>query len=572
MTGRPLRMLVALAVITAGLIALMGVGHTWTPKLGLDLRGGTTVTLTARNTSGGGSVDPNSLQQARTIIEQRVNALGVGESEVTVSGDRQIIVSVPNVQQDQLVQQVGQTANLRFRAVYAAEQVQAPAAPPSGDPGAATPTPAPSGEPAGAPPSESAVPVPSSAPSGGAGQVPASGNNRPMMPQPQLPTAPPTPTAPRPTVPGQGTPPDKAMDWQPSQADTTDFASFSCGDAQVDVSDQPLFSCDRTGTEKYLLGPTLIEGNELTSANAGIPQNGIEWVVNLQFNGQGSTQFENATRALAAKSDPMNRFAIVLDGESISAPSVSTAIPGGAAQISGGFTQQSATDLSNVLKYGALPLAFDISEVSNVSATLGGDQLHAGIVAGIVGLILVVLFCFAYYRGLGVVVVASLAIAAVITYACMVLLGSSVGFALNLPGIAGAIVAIGVTADSFVIYFERIRDEVRDGRSLRTAVETGWRRARHTILIADGVSMLSAVVLFILAIGSVKGFAFTLGLTTLIDVFIVFFFTKPLMTLLARTRFYGGGHKLSGLDPGHLGVKSLPGSRTRRPAAAGSRV
>jgi len=456
--------------------------------------------------------------------------------------------------------------------VYAAEQVQPPATQPSGAPtGAPTPTPAPSGEPDVPAASESAAPAPSPAPSGGAGQVPA-GNNRPMLPHVQLPTAPPTPTAPRPTVVGQGTPPDKALDWQPSQADTTDFASFTCGDPQVDVSDQPLFSCDRTGTEKYLLGPTLIEGNELTSANAGIPQNGIEWVVNLQFNGEGSTAFENATRALSSRTDPMNRFAIVLDGQSISAPSVSTAIPGGAAQISGGFTQQTATDLSNVLKYGALPLAFDISEVSNVSATLGGDQLHAGIVAGIIGLILVVLFCFLYYRGLGIVVVASLAIAAVITYACMVLLGSSVGFALNLPGIAGAIVAIGVTADSFVIYFERIRDEVRDGRSLRTAVETGWRRARHTILIADGVSMLSAVVLFILAIGSVRGFAFTLGLTTLIDVFIVFFFTKPLMSLLARTRFFGGGHRLSGLDPAHLGVKALPGTRTRRPAAAGSRL
>ncbi|WP_407940265.1 protein translocase subunit SecD [Microlunatus sagamiharensis] len=569
--------MIALAIITAGLITLMAVGKTWTPKLGLDLRGGTTVTLTARNTSGSGSIDPNSLQQARTIIEQRVNALGVGESEVTVSGDRQIIVSVPNVQQDQLVQQVGQTAVLRFRAVYAAEQVQPTTPVPSAtESGAATPTPAPSGEPttgASVPAaSETAAPgTPSSTPRGGSGQVPA-GNNRPMMPQPALPTAPPTPSAPRPTEPGQGTPPDKAIDWQPSQADTTDFASFSCGDPQVDVSDQPLFSCDRTGTEKYLLGPTLIEGNQLTSANAGIPQNGIEWVVNLQFNGDGSTAFENATRALAAKSDPMNRFSIVLDGKSISAPSVSTAIPGGAAQISGGFTQQSATDLANVLKYGALPLAFDISQVNNVSATLGGEQLQAGIIAGIIGLALVVLFCFAYYRGLGIVVVASLAIAAVITYACMVLLGSSVGFALNLPGIAGAIVAIGVTADSFVIYFERIRDEVRDGRSLRTAVETGWLRARQTVLIADAVSMLSAIVLFILAIGSVRGFAFTLGLTTLIDVFIVFFFTKPLMSLLARTKFFGGGHKLSGLDPEHLGVKNLPGTRTRRAVAAGTRV
>jgi preprotein translocase subunit SecD len=220
-----------------------------------------------------------------------------------------------------------------------------------------------------------------------------------------------------------------------------------------------------------------------------------------------------------------------------------------------------------VLKYGALPLAFTVDEVNNVSATLGGEQLSAGIVAGLIGLGLVVAFCFLYYRGLGIVVVASLAVAGALTYCCMVLLGSSVGFALNLPGIAGAIVAIGVTADSFVIYFERIRDEVRDGRSLRTAVETGWRRARQTILIADAVSMLSALILFILAIGSVRGFAFTLGLTTVIDVLVVFVFTKPLMTLLARTKFFGGGHKLSGLDPEHLGVKNLPGIRRGRGGA-----
>jgi len=249
---------------------------------------------------------------------------------------------------------------------------------------------------------------------------------------------------------------------------------------------------------------------------------------------------------------------------------VSSAIPGGQAQITGNFDQKSANELANVLKYGALPLAFDVSEVSNVSATLGGEQLSAGITAGIIGLILVVGFCFLYYRGLGIVVVASLGIAAMITYACIVLLGESVGFALNLPGIAGTIVAIGVTADSFVIYFERIRDEVRDGRSLRTAVETGWRRARQTVLIADSVSLLSALILFILAIGSVKGFAFTLGLTTLIDIIIVFFFTKPLMSLLARTKFFGSGHRWSGLEPNHLGVQALPGARPRKLAVSRS--
>ena len=554
--GHPGRTLIALAVIIAGLAGLIAVSGNWTPKLGLDLRGGTTITLTAVNTSGSGAVDPNSLQLAKTIIQSRVDSLGVGESEVTTAGDRQIIVSVPNVQQDELVRLVGQTAVLRFRAVHAAESVTPPPAP---EPTAsASGSGNPSAEPSGAAsaPSESASGEPSASPTG---------NNRP---QAGLPTAPPAPRSPRPTVEGKGTPPDQAIGWQPSPEDQADFAAFTCADKdkQTDIADQPLFSCDETGTVKYLLGPTLVEGDQLSSAMAGVPQNDVRWVVNLDFNSEGAIAFENATRELATRPDPQNRFAIVLDGDTISAPSVSAAIPGGRAEISGDFNQESATQLANVLKYGALPLAFEVSEVANVSATLGGEQLRAGIIAGIIGLALVVIYCFLYYRGLGIVVVASLGVAGILTYEAMVLLGGSVGFALNLAGIAGVIVAIGITADSFVVFFERIRDEVREGRSLRTAVETGWRRARQTILIADAVSMLSALILFILAIGSVKGFAFTLGLTTLIDVVVVFMFTKPLMTLLARTKFFGGGHPLSGLDPAHLGVKALPGSRTRRPA------
>jgi preprotein translocase subunit SecD len=559
-TGHPGRTLIVLAVLVAGLITLMAVSGTWTPKLGLDLRGGTTITLTAKNTSGTGAVDPNSLQLAKTIIQSRVDSLGVGESEVTTSGDNQIVVTVPNVQQDELVRLVGQTAVLRFRAVQAAEQVQPPEPAPSAtaEPSQGA-TAQPSGEPTGGA-SESAK-APSSAPS-----APQAGNNLPM---PALPTAPPLPLDKAcAAADGKGIPPDKALDWQPTEACQAAFAEFTCETKVTEVADQGLFACNQEKNEKYLLGPTLIEGNQLTSAVAGIPQNNVNWVVNLEFNPEGAAAFEKATRQISQQSEPQNRFAIVLDGVSISAPSVNEAIAGGRAEISGNFTQQSATELANVLKYGALPLAFDVSEVSNVSATLGGEQLRAGIIAGIIGLVLVVGYCFLYYRGLGIVVVASLAIGAVITYACMVLLGSSVGFALNLPGIAGAIVAIGITADSFVIFFERIRDEVREGRSLRTAVETGWRRARQTILIADTVSMLSALVLFVLAIGAVRGFAFTLGLTTLIDVLVVFLFTKPLMTILARTKFFGGGHPLSGLDPAHLGVQALPGSRSRRPVVA----
>ncbi len=559
-TGHPGRTLIVLAVLVAGLITLMAVSGTWTPKLGLDLRGGTTITLTASNTTGTGPVDPNSLQLAKTIIQSRVDSLGVGESEVTTSGDNQIIVTVPNVQQDELVRLVGQTAVLRFRAVYAAEQVQPPEpAPTATSEPTQGATAAPSGEPTAAPSQSAEAPSgePSAQPSG-------TGNN---MPLPALPTAPPVPLD-KACVPadGTGTPPDKALEWQPTEACQAAFAEFTCETKVTEVPDQGMFACNQEKNEKYLLGPTLIEGNQLTSAVAGIPQNNVNWVVNLEFNSEGAAAFEQATREISQKSEPQNRFAIVLDGVAISAPSVNEPIPGGRAEISGNFTQKSATELANILKYGALPLAFDVSEVSNVSATLGGEQLRAGIIAGIIGLVLVVGYCFLYYRGLGIVVVASLGIAGILTYASMVLLGSSVGFALNLPGIAGAIVAIGITADSFVIYFERIRDEVREGRSLRTAVETGWRRARQTILIADTVTMLSALVLFVLAIGSVRGFAFTLGLTTLIDVVVVFLFTKPLMTLLARTKFFGGGHKFSGLDPEHLGVQALPGSRSRRPA------
>jgi preprotein translocase subunit SecD len=564
-TGHPGRTLIVLAVLVAGLIALLAISGTWTPKLGLDLRGGTTITLTAKNTTGSGTVDPNSLQLAKSIIQSRVDSLGVGESEVTTSGDNQIIVTVPNVQQDELVRLVGQTAVLRFRAVYAAEQVQPlPTPNPTDEPTQGTRA-QPSGEPT-AGPSESAQAPPEEPSAPASSQPSGTGNNKPL---PALPTAPPVPLDKACVAPdGKGIPPGQALDWQPTEACQAAFAEFTCENKLTEVADQGLFACNQEKTEKYLLGPTLIEGNQLTTAVAGIPQNNVNWVVNLEFNSEGATAFEQATREISQKSEPQNRFAIVLDGVSISAPSVNEAIPGGRAEISGNFTQKSATELANVLKYGALPLAFDVSEVNNVSATLGGEQLRAGIIAGIIGLALVVGYCFLYYRGLGIVVVASLGIGAVITYASMVLLGSSVGFALNLPGIAGAIVAIGITADSFVIFFERIRDEVREGRSLRTAVETGWRRARQTILIAYTVSMLSALVLFVLAIGAVKGFAFTLGLTTLIDVLVVFLFTKPLMTLLARTKFFGGGHPLSGLDPEHLGVQALPGTRSRRPVVA----
>lgn len=554
---RPLRTLIIFFAFMAALFAIMALSGAWAPKLGLDLRGGTTITLTARNVTGAGAVDAASLEQARTIIQQRVDSIGVGESEVATVGNNQVQVSVPNVAPAQLQEMVGQTAQLYFRPVHSEEAVQAAVQPT--DP-ATTAAP---GD--GTAPADTAAPADTTAPADGTptDETSPAVNRRPA---PGLPTPAATP---RPTEPAAVQPTtEEALAWTPTSQDLADYAAFTCGDEFPDVTDQPLITCDREGTAKYLLGPVLLSGDMLSNAQAGIPQGQVSWVVNLQFNDVGTGIFSTVSTDLVAKTPPQNQFAVVLDSQVITAPRMNQAIPNGQAQISGDFNQQSATDLANVLRYGALPLAFDLSEVSNVSPTLGGEQLSAGLVAGAIGLILVLGYAVLYYRALSVVVIGSLAVAAVLTYQFMVLLGEGMGFALNLPGIAGVIVAIGMTADSFIIFFERIRDEVREGRSLRSAIETGWLGSRKTILIADAVSLLSAVVLFILAIGSVKGFAFTLGLTTLIDIAVVFWFTKPLVTLLGRTRYFGEGRRFSGFEPDHLGATGRSPLRRRVAATA----
>jgi preprotein translocase subunit SecD len=289
------------------------------------------------------------------------------------------------------------------------------------------------------------------------------------------------------------------------------------------------------------------------------------WIVNMEFTDEGAKKFSKITTKLSQQQEPQNQFAIVLDGEVVSAPSVRSALSANA-EISGSFTQQSAQDLGNILSYGALPLSFDTQSVDTVTAALGGEQLEAGLIAGAIGLALVVLYLVVYYRGLSLIALLSLGASALLTYVIMSLLGPAIGFALNLPAVCGAIVAIGITADSFIVYFERVRDEVREGRTLRPAVERAWPRARRTILVSDFVSFLAAAVLFVVTVGKVQGFAFTLGLTTLLDVVVVFLFTKPLMTLFARTKFFGEGHPWSGLDPKRLGAKP-PLRRSRRVSA-----
>ena len=552
------RTLVGFGVVVAMLLGLMALTGTWVPRLGLDLRGGTTITLTAR-TSDGNSPPRENLETARTIIQQRVDSLGVGEASVTVQGNDQIEVAAPNVNSDELVALVGATARLNFRPVIAVQEVTPPTTTPT-TPSAGDATPS-----AGVatPSAGDATPTPTSTPQRG--------------PVPALPTEPPAPRTPRPSVPAAESPSlEERLDYQPTEQDVEDFLAFQCGDEFPDVSDQPLIACDPEQTAKYFLGPVVLSGERVTDATAGIPQGQLGWAVSLSFDSQGTQEFSDATAALAAKQSPQNQFAIVLDRQVISAPSVSERIAGGQASISGGsINETSARSLAATLRYGALPVDLEISSVDTVSPTLGGNQMTAGIVAGLVGLGLVVAYSVIYYRGLSVVVVGSLLAAAVVTYAAIVLLGSAVGFALNLPGIAGAIVAIGVTADSFVIYFERIRDEIREGHSLRHAIQSGWGKARGTILMADGVQLLAAVVLYFLAIGSVKGFAFTVGVTTAIDLVLVIFFTHPLMTLLGQTKFYGEGRKGSGLDPEHLGVsrESLLGrlASTRRRPRPGSK-
>jgi preprotein translocase subunit SecD len=336
------------------------------------------------------------------------------------------------------------------------------------------------------------------------------------------------------------------------------------------------------GQEKFALDKAKVLGGMISSAKAAPDPQTTFWDVNVNFKSSGRKLFGDLTTQMYAKyhqsTDPPDQIGVVLDGIVVSNPYIQSPSTGGATTISGSFDQKSASTLANQLSYGALPLSFHQQSVQSVSPQLGRDQLHAGLVAAGLGLILVVVYLLFYYRGLAFVSMSSLIIAALLAYESVILLGKYAGFALNLAGIAGLIVAIGITADSFVVFFERLRDEVRDGRSLRSAVERGWERARRTILVSDTVSFLAAALLYYFAIGEVRGFAFTLGLTTIIDVIVVFTFTKPTLTLMARTKFFGGGHPLSGLDPTRLGARApWPGtsrgaerapSRTGRSALA----
>ncbi|MGA5819253.1 protein translocase subunit SecD [Kitasatospora sp. NPDC094028] len=596
--GYPGRALALILVVTVGLVALMfGTGNT-KPRLGIDLAGGTSITLTAKST------DPKALNKANMdiavgIMERRVNGMGVSEAEVQTQGSDTIIVNIPKGGDKQnAADQVGTTAKLFFRPVLAVAPsgVPAPAAtatPSAGASGtpAATPsagaTPAASTAPAATPsatasatkqgrPASEALAAEGTTPSAaatGASAAPSAAGT-PAAAASGAPSAAATPPAqPNPADPSslltQGTvPPELSAAWA-----ALDCSKPEVRAAQTGADDKAVLACSQKPEQgfyqKLALGPAAVKGGDVSKAQAIFDnQTGGGWQVQLQFDNTGTDAFSSITTKLAAQPQPSNQFAIVLDNQVVSHPRVNGPISGGSAVITGQFSQAEADDLSNVLSYGALPLEFTKSDVTTVSPALGNDQLKAGLVAGLIGMVLVVAYSVIYYRGLGLVSIAGLIVSAILTYSIMSLLGGGIGFALNLPAVCGAIVAIGITADSFIVYFERIRDEVREGAPLRPAVQRAWPRARRTILVSDFVSFLCAAVLYVVSVGKVQGFAFTLGLTTALDVVVIFLFTKPMITLLARRKFFANGHPWSGLDPKRLGARPPLRSTRRRPSSS----
>lgn len=553
-----LAFLLVLAAVFGGIAASSG---SWAPRLGLDLQGGTSITLTA-TTLDGTEPTPESLDEAVAIIRQRVNGSGVAEAEVATQGADTIVVQVPGVGQDELVQLVGQTAELQFRPVLAIVPGGAPTPVTPEPTGEATPeaTGEPTEEPAGEQPGEPTAEPTDDATGLGASRDAGADRASRTQSRPSLSaTATPEATAsPEATATQDATVVPEPVSGSAGAGDDEFEAllQFDCSaidPGRLTSPDENLITCDRDLTSRFLLGPADVLGTDIANATAGIPQGGVGWQVNLEFTSEGADKFFQSTQTLSTQQPPQDQFAIVLDQLVVSAPQVNEPIPGGRAQITGQFTQAEATALANVLQFGALPLAFEVSDVTSVSPTLGLDQLQAGLVAGAIGLVLVMLYALIYYRGLGLVVVASLGVAALLTYGLVVLLGDTIGFTLTLAGVAGLIVAIGITADSFIVLFERVKDEVREGRSTRMAVETAWVRARRTIVAADVVSLLAAFFLYVFSIGNVRGFAFAFGLTTVVDLIVVFLFTKPVLSLLVRTQFFGQGHPASGLDAARLG-------------------
>ena len=520
------RTLIWLGVLLAAGTVILGSGvftnhASWAPKLALDLEGGTQMILAPKVQGAGGQITGDQLNQAVEIIRQRVDGSGVAEAEITTQSGRNVVVSLPGIPDQRTRELIQASADMEFRPVLTSAT------------GAAVPK-------AERTPVKD-IPKPTAKPEN---------FSDPNWITPEL--------------------------YQEFEAlDCLDPAAAAKETQPADPA-KPMVACEPGTGMKYILGPVEVPGTDISGSSFGQTrgqqgQTLNQWAVNIEFNGEGTRTFKAVTERLFGLSGARNQFAIVLDGKVISAPTTNAVIPDGKPQITGNFTEESARGLSEQLKYGALPISFEIQSEQQISATLGADQLRMGLIAGVIGLVLVAGYSIFQYRALGFVTIASLVVAGLITYLAIAILGWTENYRLSLAGVAGLIVAIGQTADSFIVYFERIRDELREGRGLVSAVDNGWKRARQTVLASKAVNLLAAVVLYFVAVGNVRGFAFTLGLTAVADLLVVFLFTHPTMVLLAKTKFFGEGHRFSGLDPRLLGAVPLyrgagrvrqPGERT----------
>lgn len=628
--GRRLLMFILVIIIGFGALVAGTMRHkaSLTPGLALDLEGGTQIILTP-TTSDGSAISDEDVEQAIEVIRQRVDASGVSEAQISRQGGQNIVVSLPGKPSQATLELVRTSAVMYFRPVLrilpgSAQQAAKNIA--SQNPSGAA-TPAPTGQPtaqAEAQPDSGASGEATQAAEDSAGTEEGSSES-------DQPTATPTPSAQptaqstaQPRTPEEiakqladvnqdgvissdalpATSQDNSSDSWITEKLLYDGYMTDCSDpknltGQTQDPKVAVISCSKdAGSQQhgaYILGPADITGTELKSANSGLEtdsrgQTTNKWVVSLAFNPDGTKKFSELSKRLLAYRDQASaagaqgaqnpqaqnnqdkaQFAIVLDGLTIMASGfnqdVHSPITDGRVQITGNFNQNQANTLANQLSFGSLPLSFTVQSEQQISATLGTEQLRNGLIAGLIGFGLIILYLAWQYRGLAVVAVASLAVAAAGTYLVIAALSATMGYRLSLAGVAGLIISIGITVDSFIIYFERVRDEVRQGRTLRTAIDEGWKHARRTILVSDAVNLVAAIVLYFLAVGGVQGFAFTLGVTTCVDLAIIIFFTHPFMEWIIRFRFFGEGHRLSGLDPEHLGATSSTYGKGREAVA-----
>lgn len=598
---RPVLSFIWLTVVTVALVVLVGAGAiwssaTWAPKLALDLEGGTSIILEPQ-VDDGTKISSEQLNQAVAIIRQRVDSTGVSEAEITTQGDRNIVVNLPGNPDEETRELVRSSAQLAFRRVafvgapeaVSAEEEPAPeetedpledlseedrqrledalreddAPTDDGEPDDAEDAPAGGGsvtaDDRSAPVAAGGTGAPSDAGEDTSGDGGADGDATDEAPADETEDA--TEDAPA-TAPRFD--PMTDMSWADDEVMNA-FAELDCTDpanrtgGESGGNDDMFVACATDGSAKYILGPVELDGSHVSNADFGFETTSTgtqtnRVAVTIEFDDVGREVFGQITTAITGQQQPYDQFAIVLDGLVLSAPQSRTPVTDGRAQITGDFTLESGETLANQLRNGALPISFQVQSEQQISPTLGSDYLAYGMLAGLIGLGLVVVYSLVQYRVLGTVTVSSLAVAGVLTYLLLLLVTWRYGYRLSLAGVAGLIVGIGAAADSFIVYFERIRDELRGGRKLTSAVEIGWDRAKRTIFASKAVNLLGAVILYILAVGSVRGFAFTLGLTVIVDLLVTVLFTHPMMQLLARTRFFGDGHPMSGMDPRQLGV------------------